>query len=156
MMKNQVRNIFTTFIVKSNIQNAFQFQSGYGLLDFHILHKLLRCTHLKAIYIFLEVNNEHHSRLHRYINQYQKTQDGLDLVQAGHLIIQPTLTTIHHPLTPNKNPPTQVVVVSLDNRYMDATSQINAKKICHWSKVCHVTSLTLDFIGSTQIKTVHD
>ena len=44
----------------------------------------------------------------------------------------------------------------LDNRYMDATSQINAKKICHWSKVCHVTSLTLDFIGSTQIKTVHD
>ena len=36
----------------------------------------------------------------------------------------------------------------LDNRYMDATAQINAKKICHWSKVCHVTSLTLDFIGS--------
>ena len=45
---------------------------------------------------------------------------------------------------------------SLDDIYMDATSQINAKKICHWSKVCHVTSLTLDFIGSTQIKTVHD
>ena len=44
----------------------------------------------------------------------------------------------------------------LDDIYMDATSQINAKKICHWSKVCHVTSLTLDFIGSTQIKTVHD
>jgi len=44
----------------------------------------------------------------------------------------------------------------LDYIYMDATSQINAKKICHWSKVCHVTSLTLDFIGSTQIKTVHD
>ena len=45
---------------------------------------------------------------------------------------------------------------TLDDIYMDVTSQINAKKICHWSKVCHVTSLTLDFIGSTQIKTVHD
>ena len=46
--------------------------------------------------------------------------------------------------------------ISLDYIYMDATSQINAKKICHWSKVCHVTSLTVDFIGSTQIKTVYD
>ena len=37
---------------------------------------------------------------------------------------------------------------SLDIRYMDVTLEINAKIICHWSKVCHVTSLRLDFIGS--------
>ena len=44
----------------------------------------------------------------------------------------------------------------LDYKYMDANSAKLLSNNSHWSKVCHVTSLPLDFIGSAQIKTVHD
>ena len=47
-------------------------------------------------------------------------------------------------------------VFCLDYKYMDANSAKLLSNNSHWSKVCHVTSLPLDFIGSAQIKTVHD